>query len=73
MMPTMLPPPLKDQVITTLFTSFRCFSLLFQFSFVSFKKKVRMVDSPIISVDDEIVSQGKMEVQEDPNNCNAPS
>jgi hypothetical protein len=32
-----------------------------------------MADSPIISVDDEMVSQVKMEVQEDPNNCNAPS
>lgn len=47
MMPSMPPPPLKDQV--------------------------QMVDSPIIHVDDEVVTQVKMEVQEDPNDYHTPS
>ena len=32
-----------------------------------------MVDSPIIHVDDEVVTQVKMEVQEDPNDYHTPS
>jgi len=32
-----------------------------------------MVDSPIIHVDDEVVTQVKMEVQEDPNDNHTPS
>ena len=69
MMPSMPPPPLKDQVVAHI--SF----LVFVFDFIGLflNKKVHMVDSPIINVDDEVVPQVKMEVQEDPIDNHSPS